>query len=179
MPTGAVFLDRDGTLVEDPGYLHEPARVRLLPRAGQGLAALAAAGWPLIVITNQSGIARGLFGEEAFHAVMRRLAALLEPHGARLLDAYFCPHLPELTGPCRCRKPGTELFERAAHEHDLDVSRSWYVGDRLRDVAPASALGGRGLLLPLPDGRYEEPHQGYATAPDLVAAASLIGPATS
>jgi histidinol-phosphate phosphatase family protein len=175
MGRGAVFLDRDGTIIEDPGYLSDPARVVLLPGAAEGLAALARSGWPLIVVSNQSGLARGLFGPEAVAAVMRRILELLAPHDVRFLASYYCPHLPEITGPCRCRKPGTELFERAAREHDLDLVRSWWVGDRLRDVEPALALGGRGLLLPGEDSAGAARPLGFAAAADLREAAALIG----
>lgn len=175
MGRGAVFLDRDGTLVEDPGYLSDPARVVLLPGAAEGLAALAHAGWPLIVVSNQSGLARGLFGPAAIAAVMRRIEELLAPHDVRFLASYYCPHLPEITGPCRCRKPGTELFERAAREHGLDLTRSWFVGDRLHDVEPALALGGRGLLLPGEDNAGAAHPLGFLTAADLREAAGLIG----
>ncbi|MFI5208526.1 MAG: D-glycero-alpha-D-manno-heptose-1,7-bisphosphate 7-phosphatase [Gemmatimonadales bacterium] len=174
----AVFIDRDNTIVEDPGYLHEPARVVLKPRAAQGLAKVAAAGWPIIVISNQSGIARGMFGEDAYRAVMARTRELLAPHGATLLADYFCPHLEEITGPCKCRKPGTLLFRQAATEHGLDLVRSWYLGDRWRDVEPALTLGGRGLLVGSPEGsedaREADAH-GIMKAPNLEAAARIVG----
>lgn len=174
----ALFIDRDNTIAFDPGYLHEPARVVLMPHAAQGLAALTAAGWPIVVVSNQSGIARGMFGAEAYHAVMARIRELLAPHRATLLADYFCPHLLEITGPCECRKPGTLLFRQAAKEHGLDLTRSWYVGDRWRDVAPALALGGRGLLIGATDGsedaREADAH-GTLRAPELEAAARIIG----
>ena len=178
MARGAVFLDRDGTLVEDPppGYLSDPDRVVLLPGVAEGLAALSRAGWPLVVVSNQSGIARGRFGPEATEAVMRRIASLLAPYGVRFLASYYCPHLPEISGPCSCRKPGTELFERAARDHDLDLARSWFIGDRPSDVEPALRLGGRGLLLPGEDSAADTSATGFGAARDLVAAAMLIGP---
>ena len=157
----AVFLDRDGTIVHDPGYLHRPADVRLLPGAAAAIARLNAAKWSVVIVTNQSGIARGMYDFAAFEAVQRRVAELLGREGARLDGVYYCPHHPDFTGPCACRKPGTELFERAARELGLDVKRSWFVGDQDRDVAPAKALGGRGILL-------------GTDAPDLVAAVNQI-----
>ena len=174
-----MFLDRDNTIVHDPGYLHEPDKVELLPGAAEGLAAMAAAGWPLVVVSNQSGIARGLFGPDAFHAVMERLEALLAPHGVRFLASYFCPHLPEVSGPCECRKPGVLLFRQAAAEHHLVLGESWFVGDRWRDVQPALALGGRGILLdadPLSGDALEASRHAFRIVPDLVSAARLIGP---
>ena len=143
----AVFLDRDGTIVDDPGFLHRAADVRLLPGAAAAIARLNAAGWPVVVVTNQSGIARGLYDVAPYESVQRRLDELLEAAGARVDAIYFCPHHPDFTGPCDCRKPGTALFQRAAKDLHLDLTRSWFVGDRDSDVEPAKALGGRGILL--------------------------------
>ena len=175
---GAIFLDRDNTIVADDGFLNEPERVALLPGAVDGLRALSDAGWPLIVVSNQSGIARGLFGPDAYAAVMQRIGELLAPAGVRLVADYFCPHLPEITGPCECRKPGTLLFRRAAADHGLDLARSWYVGDRWRDVAPAVSLGGKGVLAclnPDPADLASAAAHGIPHAPDLAAASRIIG----
>jgi D-glycero-D-manno-heptose 1,7-bisphosphate phosphatase len=140
----AVFLDRDGTIVEDPGFLHEPAKVRLFPGAGQAIRRLREAGFLVVTVTNQSGIARGLYAAADYEAVQRRLAELLATHGARLDGSYLCPHHPQFTGPCDCRKPGTKLFLDAQRELGIDFARSWWVGDRLSDVQPARLLvGGR------------------------------------
>jgi len=177
-PRGAVFLDRDGTLVRDPGYLHDPALVELLPGVLPGLAALARAGWPLVIVSNQSGIARGLYGPEAFAAVVARIGELVAPVGARFAGAYFCPHHPDIGGPCACRKPGVLLFEQAARDLRLDLHRSWMVGDRLSDAEPGLSLGGHGLLVTA-DAAGEEAGRarslGLAVASDLAAAARLIG----
>ena len=174
---GAVFLDRDGTLVRDPGYLHDPALVELLPGVLDGLRTLADAGWPLVVVSNQSGIARGLFGPAAFAAVMARIEELLAPRGVRIAGAYFCPHHPDFTGPCACRKPGVELFERAARELGLDLARSWFLGDGPQDVEPARRLGGRGILIGVPDppDARRAVAAGAAVVPDFAAAAALVG----
>ena len=144
---GAVFLDRDGTIIEDTSYLASPAEVRLLPGAAAAIARLNAAGLAPVVVTNQSGIARGMLDEAAYGATARRLDELLAAEGARLAAQYHCPHHPEFTGPCECRKPGLLLYRRAAEEHDLDLGGSWWVGDRARDVLPAERLGGRGVLI--------------------------------
>ena len=122
----AVFLDRDGTIVEDPppGYLHDPARVRLLPGAAEGIRQLNSAGFLVVTVSNQSGIARGLYTVADYQAVQRRLEQLLKAHSARLDGAYFCPHHPDLTGPCDCRKPGTKLFRDAAAALGIDLARS-------------------------------------------------------
>jgi histidinol-phosphate phosphatase family protein len=179
-PRAAVFLDRDRTIVEDPGFLHESGRVVLLPGAALGLAALARAGWPLIIVSNQAGIARGLYRPDAFAAVNTRLETLLAAHRVRFLAAYYCPHHPDFTGPCECRKPGVALFRLAALEHDLDLAASWYLGDRWRDVEPALTLGGRGLLVN-PDGASEDARlasaAGVPRVTDLVQAAAHIGAA--
>jgi D-glycero-D-manno-heptose 1,7-bisphosphate phosphatase len=143
----AVFLDRDGTIVEDPGFLHEPDQVHLLPGAGAAIHRLNQAGWRVITVSNQSGIARGLYDATAYTAVQRRLAELLAAHDARLDGAYFCPHHPDFTGPCECRKPGVLLFRQAAAALGLDLARSVWVGDRVSDVEPARQLGARAILV--------------------------------
>ena len=143
----AVFLDRDGTLINDPGYLKDPGEVRLLPGVAQAVRQINQAGLLAIVATNQSGIARGLLSEEEYRAIEGRVDWLLAEEGARLEAHYFCPHLPEITGPCECRKPGTLLYRQAADRFQIDLARSWWVGDRLRDVQPALVFGGRGILL--------------------------------
>jgi histidinol-phosphate phosphatase family protein len=169
-----VFLDRDGTLCEDPGYLHDPALVRLLPGVAEGLRRLAAAGWPLVLVSNQSGIARGLYQKSSFDAVNWRVGELA---GVRFAGTYFCPHHPGFTGPCECRKPALKLFRDAARDLGLDLARSWYVGDRMGDVRPAAALGGRGLLVTSATREADSAVarlEGFKSAPDLLEAASLI-----
>ncbi len=137
----AVFLDRDGTIIVERYYLADPAGGELVPGAAAALRSLAAAGYALVVVTNQSGIARGLYGEEEFRAVQRRVEELLEREGVRLDGVYHCPHHPDYTGPCECRKPALGLYRRAARELGLDLSRSVCIGDRLKDVLPAQELG--------------------------------------
>ena len=178
MPDGrrAVFLDRDGTIVDDPspGFLHEPGRVRLLPRAAE---AIHEAGWLVVTVSNQSGIARGLYDEAAFAAVQRRLGELLAAHGAHLDATYYCPHHPEITGPCECRKPGVKLFRDAQTALGIDLARSYWVGDRLSDVEPARTLGGRGLLVATGHGaahRAQARALGVPVVADLAAAVDLI-----
>src|SRR5881396_3720641 len=134
----AVFLDRDGTLIEDSGFVHEPGKVKLLPGVAQAIKQLNDHGFLVITVSNQSGIARGLYTVADYTAVQRRLAELLEAHGAHLDGAYFCPHHPRFTGPCKCRKPGVKLFRDAAQALDIDFTRSWWVGDRLSDVQPGA-----------------------------------------
>ena len=145
----AVFIDRDGTLIEDVHYIRRPEDVRLVPGAAAALRRLNEAGIAVVVITNQSSIGRGMASEADYHAVRMRLDAVLAAEGAHVDATYFCPHGP--TDACRCRKPGTELFERAARDLGLDPARSFFIGDRLRDILPAAELGGRGVLVPSGD----------------------------
>ena len=144
----AVFLDRDGTVAEDADYISRPEDVRLLPGAADAIGTLNDAGVPVVIVSNQSGIGRGYFTYEAFERVQARVEELLAVRGAHLDAIYICPHAPSDESPCACRKPKVELFERAARDHGLDVTRSWYVGDRWRDVEPARTLGGSGILIP-------------------------------
>lgn len=164
----AVFLDRDGTIIEDVGYLGDPERVRLLPGAAEAIGRLNRARLLTVVVTNQSGIARGLFDEKAYEATRVRLDRLLADQGARLDAQYHCPHHPELSGPCECRKPGPLLYRRAAEDLAIDLTASWWVGDRLRDVQPAAALGGRGIVL------GPAASAPFLAAPDLAAAVTGI-----
>lgn len=145
----AAFLDRDGTIIDDVHYIAQPDLVRLRSGAAQAIARLNRARVPVIVVTNQSGIARGLLTESDYQRVQERMAQLIaaEGDGAHIDASYMCPHHPDFGGRCECRKPGTLLFRQAAREHDLDLARSTYIGDRWRDVAPGIALGGRGILI--------------------------------
>ena len=146
----ALLLDRDGTIIEERHYLCDADGVVLLPGAAAALRDLAAAGFPAIVCTNQSGIARGLISLAQYRAVRLRMDELLSAEGAAVIDTFTCPHHPEFTGPCSCRKPGTALYERAAAVHDLALARCVYVGDRSRDVVLASVIGARGMLIRSP-----------------------------
>lgn len=168
--TPAVFLDRDGTLIEDPGFLAHPGQVRLLPGAAEAVRAVNAAGRLAVVVTNQSGIARGLLTEADYAGTAARLAELLAVAGARLDGQYHCPHLPEITGPCECRKPGTLLYRRAAAELGIALDRSWWIGDKARDVEPAAVLGGAGAVL-VGDGPAVPGVPRAATVADAVAIA--------
>jgi D-glycero-D-manno-heptose 1,7-bisphosphate phosphatase len=167
---GAVFLDRDGTIVHDPGFLQDPDAVQLLAGAAGAIRRLNDAGWLVVTISNQSGIARGLYTAADYHAVQRRLEERLAADGARIDAAFFCPHHPEVTGPCDCRKPGTKLFEDARRALGIDFARSWFVGDRPSDVAPARVLGGRGLLVLTGQGAR---HRNAAEALDIPEVADL------
>ncbi|GAA5534253.1 HAD family hydrolase [Deinococcus aluminii] len=148
----AVLLDKDGTLIEDVPYNVDPALIRLAPGVGEALRALHGAGYILAVVTNQSGVARGLFPESALEGVEARLRELLAAEGVPLSGFYACPHHPEGTvaeyaRDCDCRKPQPGLLRRAAEELDLDLSASWMVGDILNDVEAGGRAGCWTVLL--------------------------------
>lgn len=143
----ACFLDRDGTIIRDAHFLRDPADVELLPGASTAIRRLNNLAIPVVVVTNQSGIARGLLSSDDYTGVAERVEALLASGGARIDATYYCPHHPDFSGPCDCRKPGTRLFERAAAEHDLQLERAAFIGDRWRDVVPARAFGATGVLI--------------------------------
>jgi D-glycero-D-manno-heptose 1,7-bisphosphate phosphatase len=177
----AAFLDRDGTILVDPAYLHQPERVRFLPSSAEAIHRLNAAGFVVVTVTNQSGIARGMYDEAAYRAVQRRLVELLAASDARLDGAYFCPHYPEISGPCECRKPGLKLFREAQAALQIDFARSFWVGDRLSDVEPARLLGGRAFLVETGRGaehRAQARVLGVPVVADLAAAAEQIVRAT-
>jgi D-glycero-D-manno-heptose 1,7-bisphosphate phosphatase len=150
----AVFLDRDGTLLDELGFLARPADLRLLPGAAAGVRALNQAGLAVVLVTNQSGIARGLFSEADLAAIHARLAQELERAGAHLDALYHCPHHPEQGQPplrraCSCRKPEPGLLLLAARELGLDLARSWIVGDSVRDLEAGRRAGIPGRVLVL------------------------------
>ena len=175
---GAVFLDRDGTIIEEIEFLHDPALVRLLPGAAQAIRRLNDARWPVVLVSNQSGIARGLYTVHDFFAVQRRIDELLRSGGAHLDGVFFCPHHPDFTGPCQCRKPGTRLFQDAATQlGGIDLAHCWYVGDRVSDVIPALTLSGHGVLVRTGLGIEHAPQAaqlGIPVVTDLTAAVALI-----
>lgn len=144
----ALFIDRDGTIIADAHYLADPAGVRLLPGASAAIARANAIGMLVVIVTNQSGIARGLITPAQYEAVRERTEMLLARHGARVDATYHCPHWPATTGPCDCRKPGLGMYQQAAAEFGVSLERSAYIGDRWRDVQPAAATGGIGVLVP-------------------------------
>jgi D-glycero-D-manno-heptose 1,7-bisphosphate phosphatase len=163
-PRPAVFLDRDGTIIYDAEYIWNPDDIRLLPGAADAIARLNAVRIPVIVITNQSGIARGLLTNQQYEAVRARLDELLAARGAHLDASYFCPHHPAFGTTCECRKPGTLLYRQAAAALGIDLATSTFVGDRWRDVAPAIELGGRGILIAGPSTPPDELRKAQAHA---------------
>jgi D-glycero-D-manno-heptose 1,7-bisphosphate phosphatase len=172
----AVFLDRDGTLIEDTSFVRDPAEVRLIRGATEAVARFNAAGWRTVVVTNQSGIARGLLSEAEYERVAAHVSQLFAAAGARLDVQFHCPHHPDITGDCRCRKPATGLYEDAIARLDIDPHASWYIGDRLRDLLPAQTLGGTALHV-LSGDRSEDAAvraAGFRSVADLAAAAGVI-----
>ena len=175
----AAFLDRDGTIIEDPGYLDDPDQVVLIPHAASAIRRLNEAGWAVIVVTKQSGIARGSFTEADYQGVRARVDELLADQGARVDAHYHCPHHPSVS-PCDCRKPGLKHYLDAIGTFGIDPERSWCVGDRLSDVTPAIRLGAHGLLVRTGEGdgsRFDAEMEGFEVVPDLAAAVSrmLVG----
>lgn len=174
----AAFVDRDGTILIERHYLADPAGVELVPGAAAALRSLREAGYALVMVTNQSGIARGIYTADDFEAVQERLEEVLARAGVRLDAVYHCPHHPVFTGPCECRKPATGLFRRAARELGLDLARSLYIGDRLKDVLPARELGGTGILVRTGYGEAEarDAPPWVRVLEDLAAAARAAAP---
>jgi D-glycero-D-manno-heptose 1,7-bisphosphate phosphatase len=180
----AVFLDRDGTLNREVNYLSDPAEFAWLPGSRRAIARLNQAGLAAVVITNQSGIARGLFDERTLESIHARMHATLADAGARLDGVYFCPHHPDFGSPpyrahCGCRKPLPGLLERAARELQLDLTRSWVVGDSGRDLAAGAALNLPGLLVETGQGRAQASQlsaagEVFEAVPDLAAAVDRI-----
>lgn len=150
MPQGAIFLDRDDTIIQNDGDLGDPDAVVLVPDAIEALTQLHEAGWPLIVVTNQGGVARGCYGQEDVQAVHQRIQSLLEP--TPILDWLWCPWhpqgtVPEWTREHPWRKPQPGMLLEAASRHALDLHASWLIGDQPRDIAAAKAAGCRSVLL--------------------------------
>jgi len=141
MSQKAIFLDRDGTLIYDAHYLSQVSEIQWLPQVFEDLRQLSSWGYLLVLITNQSGIGRGYFSQADYEKVNEALRCQAEVENVIFSGVYHCPHWPEKDGPCLCRKPGTEMFEKAIKELGIDVSQSLAVGDRERDVLPAKKLG--------------------------------------
>lgn len=184
----AVFFDKDGTLVENIPYNVDPRKIRLAPGAPAALQVVHRAGFLIVVVTNQAGVATGRFDERALHGVEKRLRELLGLARVPLTAMYWCPHLPGGTvaryaRQCDCRKPKAGMLWRAAREHDIDLAESWMVGDILDDVEAGRRAGCRSILLDI--GHETEwtlstmrlPH---VVAPSLrVAAEAIVAPRAS
>ena len=172
----AVFIDRDGCLTEEVGYVNHVSRIRLLPRTAEAIRRLNGAGVPAVMVTNQAGIARGYFTEALLHAVNAEMVRQLAEAGARLDGLYVCPHHPNEGEPpyrmiCDCRKPRPGLLQRAARDLRLDLAGSVMVGDKISDVAVGQSVGAAGVLVLTGYGRGEWEHQRaqWTSKPDHVA----------
>lgn len=172
----AVFLDRDGTINVEVDYLRDPGDVQLLPGAAAAIARLGAAGFACVVVTNQSGIARGLLDEARLAEVHARLEELLADEGARLDATYHCPHHPNFGNapPCDCRKPLPGMLRRAAEELGLDLSRSYIIGDSPRDLEAGAALDVPGYLVESGKPVDLAARDRYSVVPDLSAAVDAL-----
>jgi D-glycero-D-manno-heptose 1,7-bisphosphate phosphatase len=186
MSRPAIFMDRDGTICEEVGYVNHLSRSRLLPSSAEAIRLANDAGFLVVVATNQSGVARGLFDEALVQAVNRQMVARAQEAGARIDAVYFCPHHPrEGTPPfrrdCECRKPRPGMLLQAAREHDIDLPTSWMIGDSLVDLEAAAAAGTSAVHVLTGYGRGLVEHHAARfrvapahTAEDLLAAVRFI-----
>ncbi len=172
----AIFMDRDGTLSHEVGYVNHPSRFRLFPWSVDAVRLVNRAGWAAVVVTNQAGVARGYVPEAVIHEVHRDMLEAMHAGGARFDGVYYCPHHPSLGPPpyrqdCDCRKPRPGLLKRAAQELEIDIGRSWVIGDRHGDLQLAWNVGAKGALVKsgygLGEWTYHAP--GWSRPPDLVA----------
>ncbi len=164
----AVFLDRDGTICEEVGYLNHLSRLQIFSYAAAAIRRLNDAHLPVIVVTNQSGIARKIFPESLVIETHQRIASRLAAHGARLDASYYCAHTS--LDRCSCRKPLPGLLDKAAKEHSIELRRSFVVGDRYADIEMAHRVGASGLLVLTGYGRgeYELHGEAWPRQPDRV-----------
>jgi len=147
----AIFLDRDGTINEEVGYLDSLDKLKIIPASYQAIKLINLNGMKTVVISNQAGIAKGLFTEEFVHEINNIIQADLQKHGADIDKFYYCPHHPEGNGiyrqNCNCRKPAPGMLLQAAQELDIDLTQSYFVGDRFRDMETAKNAGAKGVLV--------------------------------
>lgn len=176
MKRPAVFIDRDGTISEEVGYINHPSRFRVFPYSAPAIRLLNESGWLAIVVTNQAGVARGYFPEEMIQRVHQSLNRYLESNGARLDAIYYCAHHPSAGEPpyrldCDCRKPRPGLIRRAMADFQIDVEKSWMVGDRYSDIELARNAGINSAFVMSGYGHGEWEHQrgSWKHQPDLTA----------
>jgi len=179
-PETGVFLDRDDTLIRDKGYLNDPEQVEILPGTADAIRVLNQAGIPVIIITNQSGIARGLLDEDTLKAIHARLLTDLSDQGARIDAVYYCPHHPEGTREeyrlsCSGRKPEPGLLLMAADAFGLDLGRCYMVGDKPIDIETIHRVGGKGILIVRGKGIIMKDNPDYITKDLLDAVHWILG----
>jgi histidinol-phosphate phosphatase family protein len=175
MRSPAIFLDRDGTIIEDRHYLADPDQVVLLEGAAAGLRAMSRHAIPLVVISNQSGIGRGYFSRDQAEAVRHRLELLLAREGIEIAGWYMCPHPPEAL--CSCRKPRAGMIEAAARDLDLAPEHSFVIGDKRCDIDLAGGIGGEGILVTTGQGADDVDYAraiGVPICRDLVEAGAIV-----
>ena len=176
MKRRAVFIDRDGTISEEVGYINHPSRFRVFPYAARAIKLLNDRGWFAVIITNQAGVARGYFSESMIETVHNNLRQELREEGARVDAIYYCAHHPTVGEPpyrqeCDCRKPKPGLITRAAKDLDIALEQSWMIGDRYGDIELARNAGLRSALVLSGYGRGEWENQRslWKHQPDLIA----------
>lgn len=186
MSRAAVFLDRDGTINEEMGYINHLSRFHLFPGVAKAIRLLNERQILAVVVSNQSGVARGYFPLELVHEVHAHMEALLSREGARIDGIFFCPHHPHgevqaYSKACECRKPGTGLLREARERLDIDMERSWVIGDRCTDLTLAARAGLPGILVKTGYGLGEldhvlpqSPHKPVFVARDLLGAVQWI-----
>jgi D-glycero-D-manno-heptose 1,7-bisphosphate phosphatase len=175
MKRPAVFIDRDGTISEEVGYVNHPSRFRLFPYSAEAIRILNDSGWLAIVVTNQAGVARGYFSEDVIREIHQHLVSTLHAESARLDAIYYCAHHPSAGEPpyrldCDCRKPKPGLIEQAARDFEIDMASSWIAGDRYSDIELARNAGLRSAFVLSGYGRGEWEYQSksWKHQPDLV-----------
>jgi D-glycero-D-manno-heptose 1,7-bisphosphate phosphatase len=175
MKRPAVFIDRDGTISEEVGYVNHPSRFRLFPYSAEAIRILNESEWLAIVVTNQAGVARGYFSEDVMHQVNDQLTRDLQKQSAKLDALYYCIHHPSVGDPpycldCECRKPKPGLIQQAAAKFEIDLGASWMVGDRYSDIQLARNAGLRSafVLSGYGRGEWEFQSNGWEQRPDLV-----------
>jgi D-glycero-D-manno-heptose 1,7-bisphosphate phosphatase len=175
MKKPAIFIDRDGTISEEVGYVNHPTRFRLYPYSGNAIKKLNDNNWLAIVVTNQAGVARGYFSEDVILIVHDQLKRQLATQNARLDAIYYCAHHPTVGEPpyrvdCDCRKPKAGLINRATTDFEIDISKSWMVGDRYSDIELAQNAGLRSafVLSGYGRGEWEFQRRRWKLQPDLV-----------
>jgi D-glycero-D-manno-heptose 1,7-bisphosphate phosphatase len=162
----AAFLDRDGVLIEDTQYPGDPKTIRFLPGIGPAVKTLSRKGYKVIVISNQSGVARGYFPEENVRKINEKINKKIAKEGAHIDAFYYCPHHPDEN--CQCRKPKTGMLEQAKKDFDIDYKKSWMIGDAIKDVECGENAGCKTILL------SKEKHEKYKTAENLLEAAKMV-----
>ena len=171
----AVFLDRDGTINQDTGYIDSPERLFIIDGAASAIKRLNSKGFRVVVITNQSGVGRGYFTKEAADSVNKKLEEILKREGAHLDGIYYCPHHPD--DNCECRKPRIGLLEKAKNDLAIDFKKSYVIGDKGSDIEIAQSIGGKGILVLIGSGKDEKQkldHEPSYIATDLKDAVEWI-----